>query len=80
MAETSVERKVRELIADQLGIAEEDITLEATLEDDLGADSLDLVELFLSFEEEFELDIPEETAERLETVGDIVTHVEQILQ
>lgn len=67
--------KVRDIIADQLGLSSEDVRLESSFSDDLGADDLDLVELMMAFEEEFEVDIDENVAERLETVQDVVNYV-----
>lgn len=67
--------KVKDIIADQLGLSSEDVRLESSFSDDLGADDLDLVELMMAFEEEFEMDIDENVAERLETVQDVVNYV-----
>jgi acyl carrier protein len=67
--------KVREIIADQLGIDEEDIVSDAKFLEDLGADSLDLVELIMALEEEFDLEIPDEDAEKISTVGDAVEYI-----
>lgn len=74
VADTS-ERKVYEIIAEQLGIGEEEITESATFVDDLGADSLDIVELIMALEEEFSTEIPDDDAERMKTVGDLVTYL-----
>ncbi len=68
--------KVRELIADQLSVDLDDITLESVIVDDLGADSLDVVDLIMSFEDEFSLEIPDEALESIKTVGDIVKYIE----
>ncbi len=73
----SVENKIKEIIAEQLGINEEDITPESLFLDDLGADSLDIVELVMALEEEFELEIPDEDAEKLETVGALIQYVSE---
>jgi len=70
-------QKVRQLIAEQLGLEEDEITPESSFLDDLGADSLDLVELIMAFEEEYELEIPDEDAERIATVGDAVEYIRQ---
>lgn len=67
--------KVKDIIADQLGLSSEDVRLESSFSDDLGADDLDLVELMMAFEEEFEVDIDEDAAERLGTVQDVVNYV-----
>lgn len=76
MTDPHMEQRVREIIALQLGIGEDEISLESSFSGDLGADSLDLVELLMALEEEFEVDIPEDTVERLETVGDIIKYLE----
>ena len=68
-------KKVQEKVAEQLGVELEEITMEASFIDDLGADSLDIVELLMALEEEFEIEIPDEEAEKLTTVGDIVEYV-----
>ena len=80
MAEKSIEQRVNEIIVNQLNVNEEQVTPEASFLDDLGADSLDTVELIMAFEEEFkdEIDgeIPESDAEQLQTVGDVVTYIQ----
>lgn len=68
--------KVRKIIAEQLGIDEEDITLDASFTDDLGADSLDLVELVMAFEDGFDIEIPDEDAEKIKTVADAVNYIQ----
>lgn len=68
--------KVREILVDQLDVEEDAVTLEATLTGDLGADSLDLVDLVMSLEEEFDCEIPDEEIENIKTVGDIVKFIE----
>ena len=70
-----VEAKVKEIIVQQLGVDAEKVTLEASFVDDLGADSLDVVELVMAFEEEFGVDIPDEDAEQMRTVGDAVKYL-----
>lgn len=72
----AVAQKVKELVAQQLGVNEEQVTDEASFKDDLGADSLDIVELVMAFEEEFEIDIPDEDAEKVTTVGHAVSYIE----
>lgn len=67
--------KVKEIIIEQLGVAENAITLEASFIDDLGADSLDIVELVMALEEEFDLEIPDSDAEKVVTVGDVVEYI-----
>ena len=72
----AVAQKVKELVAQQLGVNEEQVTDEASFKDDLGADSLDIVELVMAFEEEFDIDIPDEDAEKVTTVGHAVSYIE----
>jgi len=67
--------KIKNVIIDQLGTEEDNITLEAAFIDDLGADSLDIVELIMALEEEFDLEIPDEEAEKITTVGDVVEYI-----
>ena len=67
--------KIKEIAAERLGADPENITLESSFIDDLGADSLDIVELIMALEEEFDLQIPEEDAEKIATVGDAVNYV-----
>ncbi len=73
--------KVKDIISEQLGIDAEEITMESSFIDDLGADSLDVVELIMALEAEFDIEIPDEAAEKVATVGDVVeyikTHVEE---
>ena len=68
--------KVRDIIVDQLDADENDVTLESSIIDDLGADSLDVVDLVMSIEEEFDVEIPDEEVENIKTVGDIVKYIE----
>ena len=68
--------KVREIICDQLDVAEDDVTMESNIADDLGADSLDVVDLVMSLEEEFDVEIPDEAVKDIKTVGDIVKYIE----
>ena len=77
MAEGSVEEKVKQIIVDELGVDEGEVTPNARFIDDLGADSLDTVELVMAFEEEFGAEIPDEDAEKLQTVGDVVKYIEE---
>ncbi len=67
--------KVREIIVDQLGVEEDEVVMDASLIDDLGADSLDVVELIMALEEEFDIEIPDEEAENIMTVGDVVDYI-----
>jgi acyl carrier protein len=71
----SVEQRVKEIIVDQLGVDMEKITPEARFVDDLGADSLDVVELIMAFEEEFGIEIPDEDAEKIATVKDVLDYI-----
>jgi acyl carrier protein len=73
--EKSVERRVIEIIVEQLGVSEEEVTMEASFIDDLGADSLDLVELIMAMEEEFSLEISDADAEKILTVQDVVNYI-----
>ncbi|WP_308752709.1 acyl carrier protein [uncultured Anaerotruncus sp.] len=68
--------KVRELLVDQLDVEEDAVTMEANIQSDLGADSLDIVDLVMSLEEEFDCEIPDEEIENIKTVGDIVKYIE----
>lgn len=69
--------KVKSIIVEQLGVEEEEVTMEASFLEDLGADSLDIVELVMALEEEFDLEIPDEDAEKIKTVGDAVTYIQE---
>ena len=71
-----VEEKIKAIIAEQLGVKPEEVTPEASFIDDLGADSLDTVELIMALEEEFSVEIPDEDAEKMTTVGDAVKYIE----
>jgi acyl carrier protein len=71
----NAEAKVKEIIINELGVEPEKVTLEASFVEDLGADSLDTVELVMAFEEEFGIEIPDEDAEKLQTVGDAVNYL-----
>lgn len=70
--------KVKKIIVEQLGVEENEVTPEASITDDLGADSLDQVELVMAFETEFNIDIPDEEAEKIKTVGDAVTKIDSM--
>jgi len=70
--------KVQEIVADKLGVEKTKITSEASFIDDLGADSLDTVELIMKMEEEFGIEIPDEEAEKLKTVGDVVNYLDNL--
>ncbi len=75
--EKTVERRVIEIIVEQLGVSEEEVTLEASFIEDLGADSLDLVELIMAMEEEFGIEISDEDAEKIQTVQDVVSYINE---
>ncbi|MGH8004161.1 MAG: acyl carrier protein, partial [Limisphaerales bacterium] len=72
---SQIEQKVREIIVEQLGVDPEQVTQEASFVDDLGADSLDTVELVMALEEEFEIDIPDEEAEKIVTFQDVLHYI-----
>jgi acyl carrier protein len=72
-----VEERVKEIICEQLGVEEDEVTPNAKFIEDLGADSLDTVELVMAFEEEFELEIPDEDAEKIVTVGDAINYIKE---
>lgn len=75
MSSEEIFDKVKEIIIEQLGVPETAITAEASFIDDLGADSLDIVELIMALEEEFDLEIPDSDAEKVVTVGDVVEYI-----
>ena len=74
---SSIQEKIAATVVEQLGVEAKEVTLEATFTDDLGADSLDVEELVMALEEEFAMEIPDEDAEKLSTVGDVVKYVEE---
>lgn len=76
---TSLEKEVKKIIVERLGVDDAQVTLDSKYVKDLGADSLDLVELIMAFEEKFDIDIPDEDAEKLETVGDSIDYLEKVL-
>ena len=73
---SSIEEQVKSIVAEQLGVKEDEVTNDASFVDDLGADSLDTVELVMALEEEFETEIPDEEAEKLQTVGDVTKYID----
>lgn len=77
MSEKTIEEKVRDIIVEQLGVTAEQVTTNASFIEDLGADSLDTVELVMAFEEEFGVEVPDEDAEKLQKVGDVVKYIEE---
>ncbi len=76
MSDKSIEDRVKDIIVDQLGVNADQVNPEAKFIEDLGADSLDTVELVMAFEEEFEIEVPDEEAEKLQSVGDVIKYVE----
>ena len=76
MSEKPVDQKVKDIIVEQLSVNAEQVTPEAKFIEDLGADSLDIVELVMAFEEEFSVEVPDSDAEKLLTVGDVVKYIE----
>jgi acyl carrier protein len=75
MSDKSIEDRVKDIIVDQLGVNADQVTPEAKFVEDLGADSLDTVELVMAFEEEFDIEVPDEEAEKLQAVGDVITYI-----
>ncbi len=75
MSQSPVDVRVKSIIVKLLGVSEQDVSADKAFTDDLGADSLDVVELMLEMESEFRLDIPEEEAEKIRTVGDAITYI-----
>ncbi len=80
MAEMSIEEKVKQIIVEELGVDEAEVTPNARFIDDLGADSLDTVELVMRFEEDFNIEIPDEDAEKITSVRDAVAYIEAHVQ
>jgi len=74
---SNIAEKINKIIVDKLGVDESEVTPEASFTNDLGADSLDTVELIMEFEKEFDLSIPDEKAEAIATVGDAITYLEE---
>lgn len=77
---SDVAAKVKAIIVDKLGVDESEVTNEASFTNDLGADSLDTVELIMEFEKEFDLAIPDDQAEKISTVGEAVAHIEEAVK
>lgn len=69
--------KLKDIIVDQLGVEKDNVTVDANIQEDLGADSLDIVDLITTIEDEFDLSIPDEAVENIKTVGDIVNYIEK---
>ena len=80
MADKTIEQRVKDIIVEQLGVNADQVTPDAKFIEDLGADSLDIVELVMALEEEFGHEIPDEQAEKLLTVGDVVKYIEDVQQ
>ena len=80
MSSEEIFEKVKGVIVEQLGVAEGNITMKASFIDDLGADSLDIVELIMALEEEFDIEIPDSDAEKVVTVGDVVDYIKENVQ
>ncbi len=80
MAEKTIEQRVKDIIVEQLGVSPDQVTPEAKFIEDLGADSLDTVELVMALEEEFGNEIPDEQAEKLQSVGDVIKYIEDLQQ
>lgn len=77
MLEEDIFKKLKTIVVDQLGVNEEDVRMESTFVDDLSADSLDIVELVMTIEEEFDVEIPDQDAEKIVTIGDVVKYLEE---
>lgn len=77
MSDEEIFEKLKKIIVDQLGVSEENVKEEATFVDDLSADSLDIVELVMNLEEEFDMEIPDAEAEKIVTVGDVVKYIKE---
>lgn len=75
---SNIEDRVKSIVVKQLGVSDSEVTAEASFVDDLGADSLDTVELVLALEEEFEIEIPDEDAEKITTVNEVITYVKNV--
>ena len=77
MADKPIDQRVKDIIVEQLGVKPDQVTAEAKFVEDLGADSLDIVELIMALEEEFGIEVPDEQAEKLLNVGDVVKYIEE---
>ena len=75
----AVEDRIKEIIVDQLGVSEDEVVPEASFIDDLGADSLDIVELVMAMEEAFDVEIPDDDAEKIQTIGDAISYLKEKL-
>ena len=79
MSDNNIEARVKKIVVEHLGVEEDKVTKDASFIDDLGADSLDNVELVMAFEEEFDIEIPDDAAEHIQTVGDAVKFIQERL-
>ena len=77
MSDSNIEERVKKIVVEHLGVDEEKVANDASFIDDLGADSLDTVELVMAFEEEFDVEIPDDAAETIQTVGDAINFIEE---
>ena len=77
MSDKPIEQRVKDIVVEQLGVKPEQVTPQAKFIEDLGADSLDTVELVMALEEEFGIEVPDEQAEKLQSVGDVIKYVEE---
>lgn len=77
---TDIEAKVKKIVADQMGVSEDEITPQTSFINDLNADSLDTVELVMEFEEHFDLNIPDDEAEKIQTVGDAINYIKKHIE
>jgi acyl carrier protein len=77
MSDKPIDQRVKDIIVEQLGVKPDQVTPEAKFIEDLGADSLDTVELVMALEEEFEIEVPDDQAEKLQSVGDVIKYVEE---
>ncbi len=76
-AEKTIEQRIKDIIVEQLGVNADQVTSDAKFIEDLGADSLDTVELIMALEEEFGIEVPDEEAEKLQSVGDVIKYIEE---
>ncbi len=79
MAATTTEERVKQIVCDSLGVSKNDVTRTTSFQEDIGADSLDIVELVMELEEEFEITIPDEEAEKIKTVGEAIDYIDKEL-
>jgi len=80
MSTQTMEERVTDLIVDKLGVSKEEAVMQASFIDDLGADSLDIVELVMSLEENFDIEIPDDEAEKIQTIGDAISYLKERLE